>query len=507
MSLVMATSAGATDHYVAADGSGDFPTIQAAVDAASPGDVIELGDGTFLGNGNRDVNCLSKEVTIRSQSGSPEVCIIDCQGSWEAPHRGFLLGSSAAPDSRLEGVTIRNGDVRTDNIYLGGGGAVYCEAGSPRIEDCILDDNLAQRGAGIDLSLAVSPLIRGCVFRENIANDHGGGLYFGGTETGGAMLETCEFEANSAYNGGGMHARNVNVSGCSFLGNQATMKGGGALLGTADVSNCHFEVNVAYEGGALSVYAPSDNNTYTNCTFFNNSAQDVGGALHCEGPDAPIYVSFNDCRFEWNEAEYGGAALLRSAVYPTFTRCWFGNNEAAVAGVAYLHHALPVFTECTFYENTADWGGAFLVGQADPSWMNCTFYANAGAMQGGSLWVSEWAICDLQNTIIAFSTAGPAIYVDGGGELSMSCCDLYGNAGGDWTDDIVHLYGTSGNISLDPQFCDAAGGNLELSETSPCAPFSEPNPECDLIGAYPVGCGPTPTPIESWGRIKTLFRE
>jgi len=53
------------------DGSGDFATIQAALDAARDGDVIELADGTFTGEGNRDVHFLGKAVTVRSQSADP----------------------------------------------------------------------------------------------------------------------------------------------------------------------------------------------------------------------------------------------------------------------------------------------------------------------------------------------------------------------------------------------------------------------------------------------------
>ncbi|MBD3336645.1 MAG: hypothetical protein GF355_14125, partial [Candidatus Eisenbacteria bacterium] len=41
--------AGATTWFVAADGTGDFPTVQAAITAASGGDIIELGDGLFTG--------------------------------------------------------------------------------------------------------------------------------------------------------------------------------------------------------------------------------------------------------------------------------------------------------------------------------------------------------------------------------------------------------------------------------------------------------------------------
>ena len=74
--------------------------------------------------------------------------------------------------------------------------------------------------------------------------------------------------------------------------------------------------------------------------------------------------------------------------------------------------------------------------------------------------------------------------------VELSCCTIYGNTGGNWgTWCIEDQLGTNGNISLDPLFCDLPGGDLHLLAESPCAPFSEPNPECDLIGAWPVGCG------------------
>jgi len=46
----------ATVYEVRPDGFGDFPTIQAAIEGAVDGDVIELTNGVFLGEGNRDVD-------------------------------------------------------------------------------------------------------------------------------------------------------------------------------------------------------------------------------------------------------------------------------------------------------------------------------------------------------------------------------------------------------------------------------------------------------------------
>lgn len=104
-----APSSTAETYVLHPDGSGDFPTIQAALDTAVDGDVIELTAGDYRGDGNRDIDFLGKAVTIRSQTSDPAVCVIDCQGSAETPHRAFNFDSGEGPASVLQGLTIRNG--------------------------------------------------------------------------------------------------------------------------------------------------------------------------------------------------------------------------------------------------------------------------------------------------------------------------------------------------------------------------------------------------------------
>jgi hypothetical protein len=107
---------------------------------------------------------------------------------------------------------------------------------------------------------------------------------------------------------------------------------------------------------------------------------------------------------------------------------------------------------------------------------------------------------------VAFSTEGMGINWSGGNVPVLTCCDIYGNAGGDWVGAIAGQYGINGNMSVDPLFCDPENLDFTLHGDSPCAPFSPPNPECDLIGAWPVGCAPTPTVKTTWGAIKALYR-
>lgn len=198
--LLLAAISGAAQgstHLVAPDGSGDFPTIQAAVDGANDGDVIELADGVFTGAGNRDISYSGKAITIRSASGNAEACFIDCQGTPEEPHCGFIFASGEGPGSILEAISVRNGD----GGELGPG-AVLCEEGSsPEILRCVFSSNRAVSGGAIS-SRRASPSIRECSFRGNTA-ENGGAiiLCWGSTPS----LTECDFSENEAVYGGAIY--------------------------------------------------------------------------------------------------------------------------------------------------------------------------------------------------------------------------------------------------------------------------------------------------------------
>ncbi|MFH1756342.1 MAG: NosD domain-containing protein [Candidatus Latescibacterota bacterium] len=61
------------------------------------------------------------------------------------------------------------------------------------------------------------------------------------------------------------------------------------------------------------------------------------------------------------------------------------------------------------------------------------------------------------------------------------------------------------NFSLDPEFCGATAGNLNLQSDSPCAPGNSPWPASGLIGALPVGCNEVAVENHTWGVIKQLY--
>jgi hypothetical protein len=418
--LLLCSSAPAiADTYVVApDGSGDFPTIQAAINAAVDGDVITLTDGTFTGGGNRDLDYLGKAITLQSQSGDPETCVIDCQGNPADPHRGVNFVSGEPEGSVLMGITIQGGYA----VYPEYGGAIRCEgASAPAITACVL---YANQGTAVSGAISCSPAFTDCRFTNNA-----------GIHAGAIAIDRGELRA----------------SGCDFVGNEA-------------------------EGGAAAVLVYETVAQITRCRFIGNTSPGASAAEFTDQSE----VTLSDCLFEDNVCtDYGGALVFWLSGPNVVEHCTFVGNAAA-------HGAATIFSEkvCDTYVR------------------HCTLWGNA--CPDGTIWAGNY-ILTLENCILAGSTDGPAVYsfYD---YAELTCCDIYGNAGGDWVGTIADQFGINGNICEDPLLCDPENGDFHLDCASPCAPFSPQNPECDLTGAWPVGCGASLAPTQTWGAIKALYR-
>ncbi len=87
---VLPSAARPTAHLVRPDGTGDFPTIQDAVGTAATGDTVLLADGTFVGDGIRDVDFLGTVIVVRCQSGNATSCVIACEGGSSRPNLGVM---------------------------------------------------------------------------------------------------------------------------------------------------------------------------------------------------------------------------------------------------------------------------------------------------------------------------------------------------------------------------------------------------------------------------------
>ena len=160
MILCGATVATAATYVVNPEGTGDFPTIQEAIDACNDGDIVELTDGTFTGDGNRDIDYLGKAISIRSQSGNAEGCIIDC----ERQARGFVGGMPGS----LEGITVTRGQ----GVEFGG--AILIVSGSLAVHKCIFSDNHApSNGGAIFIDMCSRITFSECSFVRNVSGAGG----------------------------------------------------------------------------------------------------------------------------------------------------------------------------------------------------------------------------------------------------------------------------------------------------------------------------------------------
>jgi hypothetical protein len=127
---------------------------------------------------------------------------------------------------------------------------------------------------------------------------------------------------------------------------------------------------------------------------------------------------------------------------------------------------------------------------------------------GGGVGAEEGSFPILERTVIAGSLNGGAVYAQAGSGVTLSCCDLFGNTGGDWDGSIAAQYGVDGNISADPLFCDPDAGDFTLQSGSPCLYSNHPEGWiCGLIGADPIGCPASSVPPQAvwvtWGGLKT----
>jgi len=179
----------------------EYSTIQAAINAAFDGDEIIVSNGTYTGNGNRDIDFNGKSITVRSEDNNPFTCILDCQGSSGSNHRGFYFHSGENEDSVLSGFTIKNGYLSEGHLPEGGG--IFClnQHTDPTIKNCIVINNTAYSGAGISCYRG-SPMIINCIIANNNAYyDKGGGILC--WDYSNAKIHRSTIAFNTAKNQGG----------------------------------------------------------------------------------------------------------------------------------------------------------------------------------------------------------------------------------------------------------------------------------------------------------------
>jgi len=405
----------------------EYPTIQAAIDAALPGETVWVADGVYKGQGNRDLDFGGKAITVRSEFG-PDNCVIDCQGSVEEPRYGFYFHNGEGADSVLNGLTITGGYAEYIE-YIGGG--IVCVDSSPTIENCILANNTGVYGGGLKNTNS-SPTVTNCQFIGNAAHLFGGAM---------------DNYSNS----------NPTVTNCTFINNMTDSyysdEWGGGAVGNDDGCNPRF----------------------SGCRFEDNFTYGLGAGMYNEGSCDPV---LKNCVFIDNEADWGGAGLASDygECDPYLVNCQFINNKADQGGGIYCGwgNTLKV-ANCIFNNNLAtNTGGGIWIYNSTIQVANCTFYNNEARSWGGGIHIQSSVVGNISSSIFRRNRDADGYTLDAqiSGWMDL---DLYYNCIEQW--EPITQTNFMGNVNADPLFLDPDGidevagtedDNLRPGPGSPC---------------------------------------
>lgn len=376
---------------------------------------------------------------------------------------GGAFGTAGGGMASVKGCLFENNH-SGDNSAGGFGGAVYLGGlfygGTVTFSECVFQSNTASLtgGAGASVGGAATPAVifDNCVFNNNNA-PQAGALFVNGA------IRNSTFINNSATSvSGACELLGGSITDCSFRNNRVTISvastGGGALSvsGTTTISGCDFVGNRARIGGAIKI-RPKARTTIRNSSFRNNFGSDFGGAISSDG----AVVNLINCKFAGNTAgKFGGSIFCFASTLNSDT--------------------------CEFIRSVADSGLAIGLNSSTATIQNATLFRNSSS-SGSVIHLTSASNCSIANTLLAFnSVQEPVICADTFGTIDIVCSDIFGNAGGDWIGCLAPFADSSGNLNLNPWFCDLETGSIGLSEISPCV--AENNSCGTLIGARAVEC-------------------
>ena len=395
-------------------------SIQDAIDASDPGDIVLVTNGVYS-TGGRAVPegatlsrvAIDRPVLVQSVAGPAATLIVGSQDGETA--RCIYLGSNAV----LSGFTLTNG-MATD-----GGGGVSSESSgvvsncwifSNRggfhgggitggvLLDCILSNNVAQLGGALANCAATN-----CVMLRNRATLGGGGAY-------ASLLADCTLANNSAEQGGGAAESELDRS--RLIHNDADT-GGGAAFST--LNGCTLSDNtVANEGGGATA------STLNDCVLIGNDADNGGGVTGS---------TLNRCLVSSGGASFLGGGAMRC----TLNACVITRNNAPVSGGGL---ADCIANACLITRNFSEIGG----GAAGGTLNNCNVLENQATIYAGGVFGGT-----VINSILYHNTARGLGSNYFNTTVNYSCTTP------------LPLDGV-GNISAEPQLSSAS----HLSADSPC---------------------------------------
>ena len=511
-----ASSAMAETIDVCAEGC-EYTSINAAIEAAADGDVIQLAAETY--REDVQIDTLGKAIVLRGATtpdGLP-ASILDGSNS----HRVVICRSGEDANTVFSNLVIQNGLAQggSKQPTTNSGSGLLTVQSAPTISNCTFRSNVGEFGGGILFYEANDSQVSDCRFEGNVATTSGGAVF---TYLCGPSIDSCAFIGNTATYGGSLLNQGpegsgdlISASGDDGAGMPTTAVRGGSRRipggGGPTISNCLFQSNLGSYGGCLyDLYL--NPMTIRDSFFISNRSEVSAGAIFTNQSNTFI----EDCRFQSNSAQYGGG-VYESGSNSTLINCVFTGNTASIQGGAVAVQAReeipsttgflectiednscglygggvnifgsnPLFVECSFSNNVSDFqgGGARISGSA--SFDECTFLGNASIEEGGGVYIQDSTLSNFTNSRFQANVSNT-----GGG---MLCSDA--------ARPLVRNCEFSGNIALD-----SGGAMAAIDNAAPGIRFSSFTQNTALNAAAilsGVDCNPSMIRCRFEGNIAT----
>lgn len=460
--IFCATGAMADVLTVYLDGSGDYTSIQGAIDASTDGDTILIGPGSY----DESLNTGGKNITLRGINGYPQT-ILDPGGDSAT----LLTINGGETGLLIEGMTFRNGqnssmtEINNDSTadfvscrWLGGtassGAGLLMSGATVSFTDCQwLSNQTTNTGGAIDATNCTLTFTGGKFITNQNSGQKGGAMWVADCTLDMTGTEFTSNQCNSGSTSGGgaiyMRTSSGTWTDCVFEGNSASSDqnafGGDVQLEEASpvVTGCTFT------GGEASVYRNAPDNYTLNSE---------GGSFYLGGSSSPVYsnTTFNSCiaksetinpyncnqglRYS-NARSRGGAIYCSSSCNASFLNTQFVQCESFATGNG--------VSGCTNnyrgHVSTCAYGGAIWANNASPILNNCTFdncsstRSSSGNTHGtniaygGSIYLENLASPTILGTSFAGSGSqyGAVIYATSQSSPFVSNSTFVGNTSSD----------------------------------------------------------------------------
>ena len=249
------------------------------------------------------------------------------------------------------------------------------------------------------------------IFKNGNGNSGGALLVYGKDVT----VDNCLFQDNYASRGGGAiyteyyvenypdYGKNLQIKNSKFINNSAKITAGaiGAYGYNTRILNCLFESNRVYNPNGGSVYGGAiqvgkeefiTNSLIKDCKFIKNKAVSINDGHLSHGGASCLRdgVTYENCIFEGNSADFGGA--LTSHCSGTIKNCTFKSNTAnyyggAISNVDGINSMNLKIVDCDFNSNSAPYGGAIKLAGYSITIDDCNFDKNYASIDGGAVFV------------------------------------------------------------------------------------------------------------------------